>query len=172
VRTVLIALSAVSAVLVVAAVSVFLWLRAYAPLDARGAGSFGPGAGLGADVEPTFGSGGKTVYIPVYRRDRPFTTTLTLHNTGRFAVKIIGLGGGPRGALWVQSATLLRLEPHQSSLVSLSWRMNCRGSDAGETSSDHVRLRYRYLSAFKREQSVELPFAVTLRCSGGPPASP
>ena len=69
----------------------FLWLRTYSPLDAAGSGGFAPGPGLGADVEPVTGSGGKTVFIPAYRKNRPFDTAFTLHNSGRFAVTVTGL---------------------------------------------------------------------------------
>jgi len=45
-------------------------------------------------------------------------------------------------------------------------------SNGAQASAGAVRLRYRYLSLFTRTASVRLPFAVTLRCAGGPPASP
>jgi hypothetical protein len=60
-----VALTVASAVVVVVAavvVGLFLWLRTYAPLQATP--PFEPGSGLGADVVPTLGSGGKTVCIP------------------------------------------------------------------------------------------------------------
>ena len=79
-----------------AALVLFLWLRAYAPLSAPGNLGFAPGPGLGADVEPVTGSGGKTVFIPAYRKGRPFDTAFTIRNTGRFAVTVTGLG--ERGA--------------------------------------------------------------------------
>ena len=166
------AVAGVVAVVAIAAIGLFLWLRAYSPLQALGAGTYRPGPSLGADVEPTFGSGGKTVFIPVYRKGRLFKTTLTLHNGGRFAVTITGLGGPQAGAVTADSVTRLRLEPHQSALVVVLWRLRCRTAATTQASSDTLRLRYRYLSLFRRTQSVELPFAVTLRCSGGPPASP
>src|SRR5207248_5882150 len=74
-----------------AALVLFLWLRTYSPLDAAGSGGFAPGPGLGADVEPVTGSGGKTVFIPAYRKNHPFDTAFTVHNTGRFAVTVTGL---------------------------------------------------------------------------------
>jgi hypothetical protein len=170
----------VSAVVVVAAVVVvglFLWLRTYAPLDAGGPVS--PGRGLGAAVEPTFGSGGKTVFIPAYRRGRPFDTQLTLHNGGRFAVTVTGVGsvGGPLAPAELidpvhdRPLGSLRLDPHDDVTVVLRWRLACAPKD-GEVASDRLPLRYRYLSWFTRTETVELPFAVTLRCSGGPPPSP
>jgi hypothetical protein len=159
-----------------AVLTVFLWLRTYAPLAATR--PFTPGPALGADVEPTFGSGGKTVFIPS-RGHGTFETTVTIHNAGRFAVTVTGLVAG-RGALAPASlgdpvhpgdVGELRLDPHDSASVVIRWGLHCAGS-GDQFSADRVRLRYRYLSAFTRTAAVELPFAVTLRCSGAPPASP
>ena len=159
------------AVLIVAAGGVYLWLRTYAPLDA--APPITPGAGLGADVEPTFGSGGKRVLIPAYRPGRSFDTTFTVHNGGRFAVTLRGVdpAGGPVAATTLVGPVPVRLDPHDSALVTVRWRLRC-GPGTAQASSDRVRLRYRYLSSFTRTQAVVLPFAVTLRCSGGPPPAP
>jgi hypothetical protein len=168
--------SAVALVLAGAALAVFLWLRAYAPLDASP--PFAPGAGLGADVEPTFGSGGKTVLIPA-AGVKTFDVTVTLHNPGRFAVTLIG-ADSEQGPLTVRSLDDpvhhgrfrdVRLDPHDSASVVVEWNLDC-SAHGGQVAADHVRLRYRYLSMFTRSAAVELPFAVTLRCSGGPPASP
>jgi len=81
--------AAVASVAAVAAAALFVWLRAYTPLDAMRSTDFAPGPGLGANVQPTFGSGGKPVFIPVYRKGRPFDTAFTLENTGRFAVTVL-----------------------------------------------------------------------------------
>jgi hypothetical protein len=168
VRQLTVALSAVAVAIVLALLGVFLWLRGYQPLAASR--PIRPGPGLGADVEPTFGSGGKTVYIPVYRPGRVFTTTFTLRNSGRFAVDLDGVdpGGGP---LVPTGVPTLRLDPHDTAIVTVDWRLACPASRPAVT-TDHVRIRYRYLSVFTRTQSVELPFAVTLRCHGGPPPVP
>lgn len=173
--------TAVAVVVVATLLGLSLWLRAYAPLDGRAGGTFAPGPGLGADVEPTFGSGGKPVYIPAYRKGGSFDATFTLHNTGRFGVTVTGLAGEATGPL-APAAVLdpgrrrpisdLRIDPHETALVDVRWRLDCRPGTPHEVSSDRVRLRYRYLSLFTRTESVELPFAVTLRCSGGPPSSP
>jgi hypothetical protein len=188
VRLGLIIASSVLAVLAVAVLGLFLWLRTYAPLSALAGGSVAPGPGLGADVEPTFGSGGKTVFIPVYRKGHPFDAAFTIENTGRFAVTLTGVQTSAAGPLYADklfatdafgSATPahlhrfheLRLDPKQSAQIAVEWQLDCSHND-GEIATDHVRLRYRYLSLFTRSQAVELPFAVTLRCSGGPPASP
>jgi hypothetical protein len=170
-----------------AAASLFLWLRTYAPLDA--AGSFAPGPGLGADVRPVTGSGGKTVFIPVYRKGGAFDTAFTVHNTGRFAVTVSGLGSGPlaglepEALLTTDSSTTsadpdhlhafqpLRLDPGDTAILVVRWRLACSGA-AAELSADAVPLRYRYLSLFTRTERIRLPFAVTLRCAGGPPATP
>lgn len=185
-------LSAAVAVVGVAVLALFLWLRTYAPLDATGiTGSVAPGPGLGADVEPTFGSGGKTVFIPAYRKGRPFDVAFTIENTGRFAVTLTGIRSTLVGPLFAarlfatdaagsaDPAHLhpfreLRLDPKDSALIAVRWHLDCSKNAGGgtEVTTDHVRLRYRYLSMFNRSQSVELPFAVTLRCSGGPPPTP
>ena len=38
--------------------------------------------------------------------------------------------------------------------------------------ADSLTLRYRYARWFERTETVSLPFAVTLRCVGGPLATP
>jgi hypothetical protein len=191
-RTAALVATALAAVVAIAAIVLVFWLRAYAPLSAMHGGAFAPGSGLGADVEPTFGSGGKPVFIPAYRKGRPFDTTITLVNNGRFAVTLLGLPTAneqTNAALTVAAAFSsdvstanagpshlhpldgLRLEPHDTAIVDIRWRLNCDTAHR-QIAADSVRLRYRYLSFFTRSQAVELPFAVTLRCVGGPPASP
>ena len=190
-RTAALVAGAIAVLAAVAAVALFLWLSTYAPLNATRSSDFAPGPGLGANVQPTFGSGGKPVFIPAYRGGRPFDTAFTLENTGRFAVTVLGLAAPPQdsGALTAQAVlasdyatasadpshlhalSSLRLEPHDTAIIDVRWRLDCTRS-SGEIAADRVRLRYRYLSMFTRTQSVELPFAVTLRCVGGPPASP
>jgi hypothetical protein len=174
VRILGLALGAVAVVVVVTALGLFFWLRSYSPVEALpGKDTYSPGPGLGADVEPTLGSGGKTVFIPVYRAPRRFTTKVTLHNGGHFAVTIKGPAPQPPGPLSAESVTPLRLEPRQDATVEVVWRLDCSDRKRqGEVAVDRVRLRYRYLSTFTRTQTVELPFAVNLRCSGAPPASP
>lgn len=176
-RVVATAVSAVVVVVAAVVVGLFLWLRTYAPLDAHGPVS--PGPGLGAAVEPTFGSGGKTVFIPTYRPGHHFDTQLTLHNGGRFAVTVTGIGAVPGPLTPAQLIDpvhdrplgALRLDPHDDAIVVLRWQLACGPKDK-EVASDRVRLRYRYLSWFTRTQAVELPFAVTLRCAAAPPVSP
>jgi hypothetical protein len=168
-----------------AALVLFLWLRAYSPLNAAGSGAFAPGPGLGADVEPVTGSGGQTVFIPAYRKNRPFDTAFTLHNAGRFAVTVTGLAED-RSRPELQAAALLtsdsstasadpanvhpfhklRLDPGDTAIVVVRWRLDCGAGSDAEVYSDAVPLRFRYLSTFTRTQSVRLPFAVTLRCRG------
>jgi hypothetical protein len=173
-----------------AAAILFLWLRNYAPLSALGAGGFAPGPGLGADVEPVTGSLGRPVFVPAYRPGRPFDTAFTLRNTGRFAVDVTGLGRegattAPRTVqlLATDSSTAsadpahlhpfrkLRLDPGDTAILVVRWQLACP-KNASESFSDRVPLRYRYLSMFTRTERVVLPFAVTLRCVGGPPATP
>lgn len=159
------------AVLAVAAtvLGLFLWLRTYAPLI--GMRPIEPGASLAADVEPTYGSEGKAVYVPVYRRGGVFSATFTLENTGRFAVTVLGTDPERPGALTPVGLALgpgafagnLKLDPHDSAAVSVRWRLDCAHAPA-EVAAERIRLRYRYLSIFTRTQTVELPFAVTLRC--------
>jgi hypothetical protein len=174
-----------------AAVVLFLWLGSYAPLAALGDGTFAPGPGLGADVRPVTGSGGKTVFLPTYRKGRPFDTAFTVHNDGRFAVTVTGLGStasspelAPQELLTTDSSTAstdparlqpfekLRLDPGDSAILVVRWRLDCPAGDKSEVFADRVPLRYDYLSLFTRTERVRLPFAVTLRCAGGPPETP
>ena len=85
-RTAALVVTGALVLVVLAAVGVFFYLRSYTPLDASAHG-YAPGPGLGADVEPTFGSGGKPVFIPGYKKGRPFDTAFTLENTGRFSAR-------------------------------------------------------------------------------------
>ena len=180
-------LTATVAIVGLAVLGLFVWLRTYAPLSTEN-GTFGPGAGLGADVEPTYGSGGRTVFIPAYVKGRPFDTSFTVENTGRFAVTLLGVQSAHVGPIYAASLYAtdtagsaapshlhpfqdLRLDPKDSASVVVQWRLDCKNVQ-GEASTGDVRLRYRYLSMFTRTQEVELPFAVTLRCSSGPPSSP
>jgi hypothetical protein len=177
-------------VLALAAAILFFWLRTYAPLSAVDSGTFAPGPGLGADIEPVTGSGGRPVFIPAYRAGRAFDTAFTLHNTGRFAVEVTGLGKAnsrpelqPEELLTTSSSTAnadpshlqpfarLRLDRDDTAVVVVRWRLDCSKSKA-EVFAASVPLRYTYLTMFTQTERVELPFAVTLRCSGGPPASP
>jgi hypothetical protein len=170
VRQTAIVVSAIVLIAAAAVLAVFLWLRTYDPLAAGR--PYAPGAGLGADVEPTFGSGGKTVFIPAYRPGRTFDTTVTVRNGGRFAVTLLGIDAPARGQVTASMPDdAMRLDPHDSASVVLRWRLDCPG-DGSQFSADRVRVRYRYLSIFTRTAAVRLPFAVTLRCSGGPPDSP
>jgi hypothetical protein len=147
-RVLLIAGAATVAVLAAAALGVFLWLRDYAPLAA--AYPITPGPGLQADVEPAFGSGGKPVLMPAFHEGDTFKVTVTIRNTGRFAVTL----DEPSG---------LRLAPHDSGLVPLSWKLHCPARTP-QLTWHTVQLRYHYLSSFTRTETVELPFAVTVRC--------
>jgi hypothetical protein len=166
----------VVAVALAAALVVVLWLRTYAPLDVLRSG-YAPGPGLAADVQPVLGSGGKPVLIPQYRPGTPFDTAFTLHNSGRFAVEILGLE--PEQTRPPQASQLyatdsvsvrrlhpfqrFRLDPDDTASLVVRWRLACT-SNQGYTSSDALVLRYRYLSQFERTERVTLPFAVTLRC--------
>jgi hypothetical protein len=153
----------------VAALGLVLWLRTYAPLDATR--PFEPGAGVGAYVAPTLGSGGKPVFIPTYARPHVFTTRFVLANTGRFAVEVVGFENGRGQIKPVDLDPEPRIEARQTLAVNVKWQLDCAGRK-NEVAVDALRVRYRYLSAFTRTQTVVLPFAVTLRCSGAPPASP
>lgn len=153
----------------VATLGLVLWLRTYAPLDATR--PFEPGPGVGAYVAPTFGSGGKPVFIPAYTKPHVFTTRFVLANTGRFAVDVVGFDNenGPVTPLAVEPEP--RIEARQTLALNVRWRLDC-GARNDEIAVDELRVRYRYLSLFTRTQTVALPFAVTLRCSGAPPATP
>lgn len=175
------------------ALGLWLWLGSYAPLRALDTG-YAPGPGIGADVQPVSGSGGKTVFFPVAHR-HTFDTAFTLHNTGRFAVTVTGLEPSKPGPapylgaallLATTSATAsadpgqlapfgnLRIDPGDSAIVVVRFVLDCIGATAAspDVYTTGVRLRYRYLSLFRRMETIRLPFAVTLRCAGGPPASP
>lgn len=178
----------------VAVLGLYVWLGSYAPLRSA-AGDFAPGPGVGAVVQPVPGSLGRTVFFPTAQRSRRFDTAFTLHNGGRFSVTVTGLAAatpgaapwiGPTALLATTSATAsadpkelvpfesLRLEPGDSVVVVVRFGLRCGGAThaAPDVVADRLRLRYRYLSTFTRTQTVRLPFAVTLRCFGGPPASP
>jgi hypothetical protein len=170
-------------VLALAAAILFFWLGTYAPLSAVDGGGFAPGPGLSADIEPVAGSGGRPVFVPAYRPGRPFDTAFTLHNTGRFAVEVTGLGGNT-GVPELKAATLfatssstatadpghlqafsrLRLDRGDTAVVVVRWRLDCHASKA-EFFAASVPLRYTYLTMFTRTERIALPFAVTLRCS-------
>ena len=184
---------AVSALIVagIVALGLWVWLGAYAPLRALDTG-FAPGPGIGADVQPVPGSGGRTVFFPTVQKRRSFDSAFTLHNTGRFGVTVTGLGATPPGPLTASELlattsstasadpgelvpfTRLRIDPGDTAIVVVRFALDCAGATA--TTPDvyvgSVRLRYTYLSLFTRTQTVRLPFAVTLRCVGGPPATP
>lgn len=174
-------------------VALWLYLGSYAPLRALGT-DYAPGPGIGADVQPVSGSGGRPVFFPVAHR-RSFDTAFTLRNTGRFAVIVTGLESTrPRNAPWLGATELLattsstasadpnellpfrslRIDPGDSAIVVVRFGLRCAGATAAspDVFTTGIRLRYRYLSTFTRTQTVRLPFAVTLRCVGGPPASP
>ena len=178
----------------VAAVCLFVLLGTYAPLEGLDSG-FAPGPGIGAAVQPVAGSLGRPVYFPTLRRGRSFDTAVTLHNKGRFTVTVSGLDEPPPGATpWIGATALLattsatasatpaelvpfqrlRLAPGDDAIVVVRFGMRCEGATSAtpDVYADRVRLRYSYLSLFTRTQTVRLPFAVTLRCVGGPPASP
>jgi hypothetical protein len=178
----------------VAAAVLYVWLGSYAPLAALDT-DFAPGSGVGADVQPVAGSGGKPVFFPAYRRGRAFEAAFTLRNTGRFQVTITALAPeaptappsvGPVALLGTDSATAsadpgdllpfqdIKLARGDTAILVVRYRLNCTGAVASTSDvySDRIRLRFSYLSLFHRTQTVKLPFAVTLRCVGGPPANP
>jgi hypothetical protein len=187
----------VAALIVVLAVGVgaiVLWLRTYTPLDSAG-GAFAPGPGVGAVIEPAVGSGGKTVFFPAYRHGTPFVASFTLHNSGHFGVTVEGLEApaaaippwvGPEALLTTASVSQtapvghtaafqsLSLSPGDTAVVVVRFKLVCPrgGGRVASVYSDSVKLRYRYLRWFERTQTVRLPFAVTLRCVGGPSATP
>jgi hypothetical protein len=163
-------------VIVVAGAAAYAWLDRYAPL--RASGSYAPGPGL---VTPTGTAAGKPAFAPAGER-RTFDTAFTLRNTGRFTATVEDLvqsahaSPRPLRLLASDSATAsadpghlhafrrLRLGPGDSAILVVRWLVGC---PENEGSSDRVRLRYEYLSVFHREQTVTLPFAVTVRCATG-----
>ena len=178
----------------VAAAALYVWLGSYAPLAALDT-DFAPGSGVGADVQPVAGSGGKPVFFPAYRRGRAFEAAFTLRNTGRFQVTVTGLVPetptahpwiGPVALLGTDSATAsadpgdllpfqdVKLARGDTAILVVRYRLDCAGAAAtkADVYSDRIRLHFSYLSLFHRTQTVALPFAITLRCVGGPPATP
>lgn len=176
----------------IAAAGLYVWLGSYAPLHALDTG-YAPGPGIGADVQPAPGSGGRPVFFPSRRPD--FDTAFTLHNGGRFAVTVTGLARtSPGPPPWLGATELLattsstasadpgdllpfgglRLAPGDSAILVVRFALRCAGATSGspDVYTSGVRLRYRYLSLFTRAETIRLPFAVTLRCVGGPPATP
>jgi hypothetical protein len=193
-RVAAIVVGGVLLVVAIAAGALYAWFSSYAPLATLDTG-FAPGAGIGTDVQPVAGSGGKPVFFPAYKRGRAFQAAFTLHNTGRFDVTVTALLPGPAGTppsvnpvqlFGTDSATAsadpgdllpfreLKLASGDTAILVVRYRLVCRGATAStpDVFSDHLRLRYTYLSIFHRTQNVRLPFAVTLRCVGGPPATP
>lgn len=177
---------------VVCAAALFAWLGTYAPLRSLDS-DYAPGPGLGADVRPVTGSHGREVFFPTRRR--LFDTAFTLHNGGRFTVTVTGLVRQPAHTTpWIMPAAVfattsatasadprrltpfgqLRLAPGDNALVVVRFVLDCAGATSAtpDIYTDRLKLRYRYLSMFTRTQTVRLPFAVTLRCVGGPPATP
>lgn len=178
----------------VAALGLWLWLGSYAPLRALDTG-YAPGPGVGADVQPVSGSGGRPVFFPAAHRRRTFDTVFTLRNSGRFAVTVTGLETtAPRTPPWLGATELLattsstasadpgqlvsfqplRIDPGDTAIVVVRFGLRCAGATTAspDVYVDSLRLRYRYLSLFTRTATTRLPFAVTLRCVGGPPATP
>lgn len=187
-------LAALLVVAGVAAAAVVIWLRTYAPLDTVG-GGFAPGPGVGAVIEPAVGSSGKTVFFPAYRKGRSFLASFTLHNSGHFSVTVEGLvPARPDVPPWIGPVQLLTtdsvssgapvahtrpfrplvLSAGDTAVVVARFRPLCPSGHKRLPSvySDSVRIRYRYARWFARTETVSLPFAVTLRCVGGPLAKP
>jgi hypothetical protein len=186
-------LAAALVVVLAAVATVVLWLRTYTPLDTIG--DFAPGPGVGAVIEPALGSGGKTVFFPAYRAGKTFDASFTLHNSGHFGVTVEGLAvPSPQSPPWIGPSRLLttasvsanspvgHTSPFQPLVLSagdtavlvVRFALSCpsRKGRVESVFADSVRIRYRYLRWFSRSQTVKLPFAVTLRCVGGPLAKP
>jgi hypothetical protein len=154
----------------------YLWLGSYAPLRTLDT-AYAPGPGIGTDVEPVPGSGGRPVFFPTAGRKR-FDTAFTLRNSGRFPVTVTGLSKSTPGpAPWLGPEELLATtssipSADPADLLPFGTLRIDAPAGAHDVYVDAVQLRYRYLSLFTRTQTVRLPFAVTLRCFGGPPAIP
>ena len=183
-------------VLVVAAAAagaLYVWLGSYAPLAALDT-DFAPGSGVGAEVQPIAGSGGKPVFFPAYRRGRALRGGVhaaqhrPLPGDGHRPrprnarpTAVGRRGDAARHGLGEASATFdlvpfqdVKLARGDTAILVVRYRLDCVRSakTAPDVYSDRVRLRFSYLSLFHRTQTVTLPFAVTLRCVGGPPATP
>ena len=130
-----------------------------------------------------------------YRHGAPFLASFTLHNSGHFGVTVEGLEVpapgippwvGPEALLTTSSVSQtapvghtapfqsLSLSPGDTAVVVVRFKLVCPrgGGRVASVYADSVKLRYRYLRWFDRTQTVRLPFAVTLRCIGGPSATP
>ena len=106
--------------------------------------------------------------------------TFTDKAAGELRARLAGLGvEGVRASTFHSTALALlhrfhrlQLDAGDTAILVVRWALRCRPDSAAQTAADSVRLRYSYLSVFKRSETVRLPFAVTLRCVGGPPANP
>jgi hypothetical protein len=189
-----IVVAALVVVAAAAAAAVAIWLRTYAPLGAVDS-SVAPGPGVGAVVQPAVGSGGKQVFFPAYRKGKGFVASFTLRNTGHFSITVEGLvPATPETAPWVGPVALLttesvspgapvahtrpfrplRLTAGDSAVVVVRFELLCPAGHLRLPSvyADSVQLRYHYARWFTRTETIPLPFAVTLRCVGGPLATP
>ena len=68
----------------------------------------------------------------------------------------------------------LRLTAGDSAVVVARFELLCPAGHRRLPSvyADSVQLRYHYARWFTRTETISLPFAVTLRCVGGPRATP
>jgi hypothetical protein len=184
-----------------AGIGAYEWLDGYRPLSLNSggiAGSAHQSKGVGAIVEPAMGSGGKTVIFPRFRRGRDYFVGVTLWNSGRFDVTLLGVDTsqyGPGGGMYPRdlraspperpgfmSQTRLEdstptkrlvIKARGQRFVWVGFRMrSCGPSDSQYFQSlDRVPFRFRYLGHFTRRQEIELPFALTLVCRAPLPRS-
>jgi hypothetical protein len=80
------------------AIGAVAWIDSYQPLV------FGGGSQFPLDAKPSAGQAGETV---VFRKGRPFVFGFTIHNTGRFTVRVLGV---PRSVTDFYAGRLLMSE--------------------------------------------------------------
>lgn len=177
---------ALAIVLLAVAVTAFLWLDRYAPLEDPGSGASGPDIDsplFYRSVSAPFSD--ETSYILRFRPRSSFRFGFDLRNGGRFPVRIDGIvptfeaWRGPFKVVGLQmqhrpnssifkgaTSEPLTIEPGDSAFVIPVLRTGSRCNLVGGGASilTAVRLRYSYLRVFHKEQELVLPMRVGMVC--------
>ena len=178
---VLVAAALALAALVVAAAGV-VWLRTYAPMRMAGTSGPGPGSLDLMVVRDSEEFAGRTAYVVSGATAGRFGIVFDVTNTGRLPVVIEGLGGDGEADSLLPALKLRRAErgggrfydfypeklgSGESTFLGLEviamrpCEKYVPGSSIGW---DSVTLRYSYARFFEREETIELPVAMSLEC--------